>query len=67
MDESILTPASFSIYFTEAYYSLYEKGLITPDQLERIIVLLDMMESLPPELFQERLMRIFPEIKNDLE
>ncbi|MCK4258910.1 MAG: hypothetical protein KAX49_08025 [Halanaerobiales bacterium] len=49
----------FCIHFTEAYLALYEHGLITEEQLEKVINLIDRLNDYPPELFEERLMKIF--------
>lgn len=59
MEEHKHSVSDFCFYFAEAYISLYERGLLTDEQLERISNLLDMMEVLPPELFQDRLKQIF--------
>lgn len=59
MEEHNYSVSDFCFYFAEAYINLHERGLLTKEQLERISNLLDMMEVLPPELFQERLQRIF--------
>ncbi|AZR74265.1 hypothetical protein BBF96_13155 [Anoxybacter fermentans] len=49
----------FCFYFTEAYLALHERGLITEEQLEKVINLLDRLEDYPPDLFEERLKKIF--------
>lgn len=50
---------NFCFYFGEAYYALFERGLISDEQLERIVSLLDKLEDYPPDLFEERLIKIF--------
>lgn len=52
---------NFCFYFGEAFDALRERGELTDEQLERVISLLDKMEDYPPELFEERLMKIFGE------
>lgn len=50
---------NFCFYFAEAYYALHERGLITDEQLERMVSLLDKIEDYPTDLFEERLQKIF--------
>ena len=64
MKEHKHSVSDFCFYFAEAYIALHQRGLLTDQQLERISNLLDMLEALPPELFQDRLKRIFIEEKN---
>lgn len=50
---------SFIIYFTEAYMALKKRGLLTDEQFDRVVNLLDKVEDYPSDLFQERLEKIF--------
>lgn len=52
----------FCFHLAEAYLALNQRGLITDEQLDKVIKLLDSMEVYPPKLFKERLEKIFPEI-----
>lgn len=61
MSELKYSVRNFCFHFGEAYYGLHERGLITADQLERVVSLLDKLEDYPPDLFRERLAKIFAE------
>lgn len=54
---------NFYFYFGDAYETLRERGELTDEQLERVTNLLDKMEDYPPDLFEERLLKIFGEEK----
>ena len=60
-DKVQYTVRTFGLYFIDAYYGLYERGLIDDDELERIQGLIDRLEDYPPDLFCERLVKIFGE------
>lgn len=49
----------FCFYFGEAYFALHERGLLSAEQLDRVVNLLDKIEDYPTDLFQERLEKIF--------
>lgn len=48
--------------FTNAYSSLYKKGLLNQEQLEKILILLDNYQDYTAEEFEIKLKEIFPDI-----
>ncbi len=58
-DNKIPSTLEFCIHFTEAYLALRERNLITEEQLEKVLNLIERLEDYPPELFEERLNKIF--------
>lgn len=48
--------------FTNAYSRLYKEGLLTQEQLEKILILLDNYQNYTAEDFEKKLKEIFPDI-----
>ena len=59
MTDNQYSVRDFCFHLAEAYLALNQRGLITDEQLDRVIKLLDSMEVYPPKLFKERLEKIF--------
>jgi|GEM_PF-1467632 len=48
--------------FTNAYSSLYREGLISQEQLESVLILLDNYHKFTAEELENKLKKIFPDI-----